>query len=124
MSKRKRKIKHPRTTPKDSLMVPFPFAKKRKIPIIVGKPRIFDSERILDEHEERLKGLEIEEARLKVERDKLEKKRKEIAERRDEYKEKEWAFGLKIVNQELETNRFVLDRIREEMKNIREALAH
>lgn len=42
--------------------------------IIVGKPRVFEPERILDEREERVMGFETEEAKLEVERDKLEKR--------------------------------------------------
>lgn len=124
MTKRRRMAKHRRTTPKDSLMVPQPFSKKKREPEIVGKPQVFRPERILDEREERLAELEIEEARLEVECDKLEKRRKNIAKRRADYKEKEWALALKIVNQELEGNRFALDRVREKLRTVREELAH
>ncbi len=124
MSKRKRAIKHPRTTPKNNLMVPYPFSKKTKISMIVGKSKVLGLERILSKREERVMELEIEEARLEAQRDKLEKRRKEIAAKREKYKEKEWALGLKLVNQELEANRFALDRLREELRAIREELAH
>lgn len=124
MTERKRKIKHRRTTPKNGLLVPQPFFKKVKTPKIVAVPKLLKPERVLDEMEERVAKLEIEEARLEVERDKLEKRRKEIAARKTEMSEKEWAFSLKMINQELEANQYALDRVREELRTIREELAH